>query len=367
MDKAFIKPDGIYLLNHSVGLLPAGTRRYVDRHFFDIWESQAQPWNAWIEETESFKTSLGRLLNAAAGDFCPQTNISSAITKILYSLPDKAGRKTLVLSEQDFPSTGFVFDRARLQGYRVKFIPRDADLLDTDTWKAYLSDDVLCVFITHVLSNTSARVPVGDITALAAGRGIVSIVDIAQSVGVVPIDLQRWQADFVVGSCVKWLCGGPGAGYLWANPAMVAKCNPVDVGWFSHENPFAFDIHDFRYAADARRFWGGTPAVLPFVVADHSIQVALSVGIEKIRAHNIELTRALMDAVDPARLRTPPGPGERGGTVVVDFADRQPLVEQRLKSAGVHFDSRASGIRLSPHIYTGRAEIDTVVACLPVS
>ena len=54
-------------------------------------------------------------------------------------------------------------------------------------------------------------------------RGALSIVDIAQSAGVIPIDLDAWAADFVIGSSVKWLCGGPGAGYLWANPDIIPR------------------------------------------------------------------------------------------------------------------------------------------------
>ena len=59
----------------------------------------------------------------------------------------------------------------------------------------------------------------------------------------------------------------------------------IDVGWFSHEEPFEFDPHDFRFAADARRFWGGTPTVAPFVFAAAIIRYLSRIGVETIRAH----------------------------------------------------------------------------------
>ena len=104
-------------------------------------------------------------------------------------------------------------------------------------WDGVLTDKTCCVLITHVQSNNSCRLPVKAITELAHQRNIYSIVDIAQSVGIIPIDLQNWQADFVIGSCVKWLCGGPGSGFLWAQEDIADHCEPLDVGWLSHQKP----------------------------------------------------------------------------------------------------------------------------------
>jgi selenocysteine lyase/cysteine desulfurase len=215
-----------------------------------------------------------------------------------------------------------------------------------------------------VHSNTSIQVPVEEICRQARQQGIISIVDIAQSVGIVPIDLAAWNADFVLGSCVKWLCGGPGAGFLWASPEIVGHCHPVDVGWFSHENPFEFDIHNFRYAESVLRFWGGTPSVIPYVVAANSIALIADIGIDTICAHNQALNQRVLDAIPAEVSLTPLRADQRGGTLVLNFGERQGEVEQKLAGAGVHFDSRPTGMRMSPHIYNSEAEIDTVIACL---
>jgi len=190
-------------------------------------------------------------------------------------------------------------------------------------------------------------------------------VDIAQSVGVVPIDLAAWNAGFVIGSCVKWLCGGPGAGFLWVSPERLAACEPTDVGWFSHENPFEFDMHNFRYAADALRFWGGTPSVQPFVTAANSIRLMHKIGIEKIRAHNLNLTQQIIDAVDANNVVTPANPEKRGGTMVLHYpAKQQDALCSRLDQAQVGFDVRPTGIRMSPHIYNDTEQIQAVIELL---
>jgi len=364
--ESFVPARGIYLLNHSVGRPPVTTREAWIDSFIDPWEQGGEEvWPCWLEVIDGFRAALAQLLNSAAGNFCPQVNLSSALTKILqsFSLPEQ--RQTLLYTEQDFPSIAFVLQQAAKNGFVLRAIPAGADTLDPAVWSAYLTPDVGLVLLTHVHSNTGRQIPVAEISAMAREREVLSVVDIAQSVGVVPIDLKSWQADFVIGSCVKWLCGGPGAGFLWVAPERVGECEPVDVGWFSHESPFEFDMHNFRYAADALRFWGGTPSVQPYATAASSIRLLSRIGLTTIREHNLALTQLIIDAVDSNTLVTPVEPQCRGGTVVLNYAaDEQNQVCARLREAGVLFDERPTGIRLSPHIYNDAEEIAVVLSLL---
>jgi kynureninase len=249
-------------------------------------------------------------------------------------------------------------------GFRLRCIPDTADFNALVCWESTLDEDCCLAFITHVHSNTSRQVPVAEICKLARDREITTVVDVAQSAGVVPVDVREWDADFVIGSSVKFLCGGPGAGFLWVNDRVLRDCRPTDVGWFSHADPFEFDIHRFRYAESALRFWGGTPAVLPYTVAANSIETMNEIGIERIRAHSLELTQTILDNVPRIFLFSPARPANRGGTVVLDFGEQQSAAAEALASAGVHFDMRRTGMRLSPHVYTSTEEIETVVSCL---
>src|SRR5205085_6581753 len=87
------------------------------------------------------------------------------------------------------------------------------------------------------------------------------ILDVYQGAGTVPMDLGTWQADFAVGGSVKWLCGGPGAGYLYVRPDLAASLEPALVGWAAHEAPFEFATGAVRYAAAPVRSQSGTPNV----------------------------------------------------------------------------------------------------------
>ncbi len=367
--EAFTTQAGSYLLSHSVGLLPRSAPEALQRGYFSPWQDQAsEVWPHWLREIEQFRRRLGAVFGSHHSNFCPQVNLSSALAKILSALPTPGAslppeqRPVLLLCEEDFPSLGFVLGKAAREHYQLRFIQSGSDVSDLDLWAQHLGEDVALVLITHVHSNTSQCAPVGEIVALARAAGAVSVVDIAQSAGVVPVDVDAWNADFVLGSCVKWLCGGPGAGFMWVNPARVESDEPADVGWFSHADPFEFDIHHFTYAADALRYWGGTPSVAPYIVAANSLDIIEQTGVARIREHNLKLTRMLIDGLAREEVvRTPLADAHRGGTVVLHLGRHQSAVSAALEAAGVQFDVRVEGVRLSPHIYNTEDEVAQVI------
>jgi len=206
--------------------------------------------------------------------------LPTSLSKLIQSLPNSEKRNVILASERDFPSAGFVLEQAQRLGYTLRLIPKEEDIQSIETWNEYLSNDIHSVFVTQVLYSSNALIPAKEICKLARKRNIFSIVDMAQAAGIVPIDLEQIKPDAVVGSCIKWLCGGPGAGYLWIAQERIAQLEPLDVGWFSHQDPFEFDINNFEFSASASRFWGGTPSVIPYIVATNSLRLINQIGVD---------------------------------------------------------------------------------------
>lgn len=341
-------PGGPYLLSHSAGLLPTAARSDFVAGFFGPWQSQpGESWPQWLTAIDDFRVALADLLGGRMEDWCPQPNVSAALFALLSGLTVTPDRNAIVMSAQAFPSLGFVAQQAEWLGLRLRLF--DGDPADIATWEAALTPDVAVVVVMHVHSNTSIVSPVAEIAALARARGIFSLIDVAQSAGILPIDVAAWQADALIGSCLKWLCGGPGAGFLWCPHDL----KPLNVGWFSHENPFEFDIRDFRYASDARRFWGGTPSVAPYVLATTGIRTISEIGVETILRHN----RALIARIDPTDR------SGKGGTLCHKPSDMEKTMAA-LTAAGCHFDRRGDLLRLSFHIYNTEQDADIVAGCL---
>ncbi|MFK7918610.1 MAG: aminotransferase class V-fold PLP-dependent enzyme [Ilumatobacter sp.] len=348
----FAPRAGVYLLSHSIGLPTRGAEGSVGHHL-DVWHHDtANAWPQWLDTIAGFRSSVASLVGGDAASVCPQSTVSSGLVKLLDGLRStfRSPRPTILLTEEAFPSLGFVCQRS---GYDVRYIEHSENTLDPMVWDRHLKDVDVAV-ITHVHSNTGVLTPAADIIDVAHRHSAITVVDVAQSAGVIDIDTDDWNADFLVGSCVKWLSGGPGAGWLWARPNLIDRCQPADVGWFSHDDPFEFDIHHFRYADDALRFWGGTPTVLPFAIARESINAIRSLGLGAIREHNLALTSQLVERLGD-RVTSPHREQHRSGTAIVRA---QADAVELLAASNIHVDHRQGGLRVSPHLHTSHDDID---------
>jgi selenocysteine lyase/cysteine desulfurase len=359
----FHTPDN-YFLSHSVGCLPIGTQDIMGQNFFNPW-GNGQNWQDWMPLLERLRGYIGTSLNVDARNICPQTNISSALTKIIYSLPvthsGLSERRKIILSKEDFPTVGFVFRLAERMGYEISFI--DGHPADINAWKHAIDDKAAIVHITHALSNTSHLLPVEEICGLARDNGAISIVDIAQSFGAVPVPLAAWNCDFATGTGVKFLCAGPGACFLYASDDRINDCRPLDVGWFSHDNPFEMDIENFRYAKDAMKYFGGTPSVAPIVTANAAFELWDIIGMDKAFKQIQNLLDKVRSEIDDQYLVSPEQTGARGATLVISPPNREAL-ERSLKAGDIKYDERREGFRFSMHGYISDEEVDHLIAVL---
>lgn len=347
-----------YFLSHSVGCMPIAITDEINT-FYDTWGRVASnAWPDWLTYIERFKREIATLLHAEPEGFCPQVNVSSALCKIIMSLEKIIKNKKIVMTSLDFPSAVFSITQSKPHSSEIVLISDHDKIITLADWEKQLTPDVAVAFISHVFYENNLQQNIKDIVNLCKERGIISIIDIAQSAGITDIPLKTIQPDFVVGSCIKWLCGGPGAGFLYVNPKRVIECTPKDVGWFSHKHPFEFNYENFEYAENAMRYFGGTPSVLPFINAYTSIKVLNQIGIHNIIRHNRDLINQFIDGFKYKNkiFRYAHRESDFAGTISIEINNAPDLVNT-LKENRIAVDARDRYLRLSPHLYTTPEEV----------
>src|SRR4030095_10229451 len=136
--------------------------------------------------------------------------------------------------------------------------------------------------------------------------------------GTVPFSVKELNADFATGGSVKWLCGGPGAGYLYVRPDLQTKLEPKTTGWMAHEAPFAFDTQ-LRYASHISRFLHGSPAIPALYAARSGYRIINEIGVAKIREKSMRQTQYLIGLAEEAgfEVTSPRNVAQRPGTVTI--------------------------------------------------
>jgi selenocysteine lyase/cysteine desulfurase len=364
----FEKPDGIYALSHSVGPLVKSAVLALQTEYLNTWASQGgDAWPHWLAQTDAFCAAVGKVINAPANLLCPQVNLASGFYSFLTAIAKltASNHKTTILMHSDaFASMGFVVT-GLAKTFDLNLVLLKGDPNETATWKSALEKHkVLACLITHVHSNTSKKSNVEEICSIASHFEAFACVDIAQSVGIVPVDVIRWDADAVFGSCVKWLCGGPGAGFMYIKGSLLTSLEPDPVGWFSHQDPFEFDITHYQAADSAKRFWGGTPSVAPYVMATQAINTLLSLELQNVIAHNADLKSIIAETLPNKDIYSTikKQHSQYGGSLCIPSKDESKTITA-LDKHKVRYDRRGQIFRLSLHIINSQKEAEIIGTC----
>jgi kynureninase len=346
-----------YLINHSLAAMPAAAEERL-LEYTRMWrERGVRAWGeGWWEMAWTVGDQLGRILGAPPGSIVMHQNVTVAEAVVLSCFPQPGERNRVVYEEANFPSVRYLYQaQPELEVVAVEDAAAIVEALDERT---------LLAPISHVLFRNGEIQDVEPIVRRAHEVGAHVVLDCYQSAGIVPLDLTALGVDFAVGGSVKWLCGGPGAAWLYVRPDVAERLQPTLVGWQAHARPFAFEPA-LEYADGARRFLTGTPNVPALYAATAGYDVIEEVGVPAIRERSLALTQLLLDCCDEAGLAvaSPRQPARRGGTVTVSVPEPA-AVHAALGERGVVCDFRpgpAGGIRLGPHFYNREDEVRRAV------
>jgi len=355
-----------YLVNHSLGPMP---RRVYDklREYAEQWDTLGvRAWSeaGWWTSPKDVGNVLGRVMNAPADSVVMHQNVS-VVQSLVASALDFGGRRNkVVYTDLNFPSVMYVWEACRRHGARIVQVASDDGVgIPTDRLLEAIDEETLVVPVSHVLFKSSYLQDAAAICARAREVGALVLLDTYQSLGTVPLDVQALGVDMVCGGSVKWLCGGPGAGYLYVRPDLVDDFEPAITGWAAHADPFEFEPGAQRYAHGIERMLHGTPAVPSLFAATAGYELVLDVGVETIRRHSQALTEALRQRMLDLgfRVPSPADPARRGGTLTIGLDDDEsgPGYVAALAERDILVDFRpGAGIRVSPHFYSLPEEVE---------
>lgn len=363
-DRFPILASTTYLVTHSLGAMPRSVYGKL-QGFADQWATRGvRSWaEGWWDAPVTVGEQVARLLGAPAGTVIMHQNVSMVQAIVASALDFSGPRNRVVYTEQEFPSVMYVWEAHRERGAEIVCVPNDGpNGVSDDALIAAIDERTRIVPISHVCFRTSFLQDARRVVARAHEVGALVLLDCYQSLGTVPIDVQALGVDMACGGSVKWLCGGPGAGYLYVRPGLLETLEPEITGWAAHAAPFAFETGPQRYAANQRRLMNGTPAVAALLHATAGYEVVLEVGVEAIRAHSIALTEGLRADLERRGFSSPSpaDPAKRGGTLTVALArdESGPAFVQALAARDILVDYRPdAGLRVSPHFYTTASEL----------
>jgi kynureninase len=351
-----------YLISNSLGAMPRAVYKRM-HDYAEIWATQGvKAWSdPWWDMPVKVGDGIASLIGAKPGEVSTHQNVTIANAIIASCFDFTKPRNKIVMVDLDFPSIIYFYLEQRRYGAKVEIVPSQDGLhVPTEEFLRAIDRKTLLVPISQVLFRSATIVDAKAIIQRAHKMGAHVVLDCFQATGTIPVDVGALDVDFATGGVLKWLCGGPGVGYLYVRPDLRKKLKPAVTGWMAHQRPFGFEVGPVDRREDSYRFLNGTPHIPALYACQPGLEILNKVGIEAIRAKSMRQTARLVEGVlaHGWALNTPTDAAERAGTVSVGCPHAQEVAGE-LIARNVMVDYRPkAGVRLSPHFYNKDEEID---------
>ncbi len=350
-----------YLVSHSMGAAPLQARSELQAYWEDWANDGPEAWERWLPRIAEIADGIGAIIGAGSGSVFLGPNVSVLQGALATCLELSRSRNEVVYESLQFPSLTYVWREWERFGAVTRVVNSfDGRTIPTEALLAAIGERTAIAVVSHAYYVSGAVADIGAIQRRCREVGALLCVDAYQTTGVYPYDVGALDLDLVTGGSHKWLCGGPGCGWIFVKPSLLERFRPAVTGWMAHARPFAFEPAPIAYAPSMFRFGNGTPTIPGYVVAEPGHRLISSLGIAAIREKNVRLTERIIALASDRRLTitSPLQAARRTGWIGIDFdgADR---VCRELVARRVFVDYRPGcGIRIGPHFYTTDDEID---------
>ena len=318
----------------------------------------------------NLREAVARLLNASPEEICLTQNTTEGLNMVINGLPWREGDE-IITCDLEHSS---VLIPSYFQQHRHDAVVKVLSIAPNETQDAILgkiesalTERTRLVFLSHIEYSCGLRMPVKEIRMLTADRGILMLLDGAQTAGHIPLDMKDIGCDFYSIPGQKWLLGSEGVGALYIRKEMIPQVAPVHVAGrsvLSHEDPYQFEPD----AASIDKFLLSSASAALRAGMLEGIRFIQGIGVEEIEQRNVDLAtsaKEVLQEIPGVKVLTPMDRRSSSGLVsfTIDGADPQAAASRlwerhRIVARSVHFPP---GLRVSLHFFNTEEEVNKVV------
>ena len=334
---------------------------------------KAHPWaiapRDFFSGSDALRGAFAELVNARPDDIALVPAVSYGISTAAQNLPLSRGQNVLVVEDQ-FPSNVYPWrERAREVGAELRTVPRPADGNWTAAVLQAIDGDTAVVALPQCHWTDGGWFDLERIGAECRERGAAFVLDLTQSLGVLPTDVQRLQPDFLACATYKWLMGPYSVGCLYVSERWQSEGRPIEHNWIHRRNAEDFArLVDYQddYEPGARRFDMGERsnfALLP--AAEAGLRQILEWGVENVRDTAAALADRIVERVAPLGLAALPREQRAPHYLGLQMpGGLPPQLLPELMQHKVYVSVRGASIRVTPNVYNTEQDIERFVDAL---
>ncbi len=335
-------------------------------------DTRAKPWKLtvddWFTKAETLRDLAAKIFRTSNNNIALIPSASYGLSLAAKNIGLQAGKNILVL-EHNFPSNYYPWENlAKQQNLQIVTIQQTAGKNFTESILEKIDDNTGLIAIPNCHWISGVWIDLKKISEAAKSVGSLLVLDLSQSLGVLPIDIDDIQPDFAVSVGYKWMLGPYSLGYMYVAEKWQERSEPLEYSWQPRKGSENFaDLTDYvsGYKKGARKFDMGEVSqinLMPMAIA----------ALEQINAWDIQAVQSQIKMLTDIIVNYERSNGSyneyalnAGHIISIPLHDKNiPELKQRLIDNNVIVSFRATSIRVSPHVYNTVEDIEKLLNCL---
>ncbi len=363
-----VTKNHIYLNHAAVAPLSLPVYDAMQNYTRDLLEHGLVHWREWSQAVDRVRELAAQLINAKPHEIAFAANTSTGLSFVANGLDWRAG-DNVVTADCEFPANQLPWQRLhKAFGVEVRQARERDGRLETAEILRLIDDRTRVVTLSFVEFASGFRNDLETIGNYCRERDVLFVVDAIQGLGALQLDVEKCCIDALSADAHKFLLGPDGVAVFYVAERILNRLQPTVVGWTSVKAPFNFTAGEQELADGARRFEPGALNTAGIVGLGASIELMLNIGTEKIERYLLELTEYLCERLVDIGYHVVSSrrAGEASAMVCCTHdAHSAEVLYEHLEAHGIITTPRLGRLRISPHFYNTREDIDALVAALP--
>lgn len=352
----------IYFNHAAIGPLSIPVKEKLQQYLEERSSGSIENFGMLLEASSNAKRRLAVLLNAKKNRIAWTENVSAGLNILAQGLQWNPGDR-IILNDVEFPSNVYPFLNLKNYGVEIDIVKSRNGIVDAEDYEKLITPQTKLISISAVQFLSGYKSNLKALGELCHSKGIIFCVDAIQATGVVKIDVEEMNIDFLAGGSHKWLMSLQGLGYIYITPELMEKIQQKYVGWLSVKDEWNLLDYNLELKENASRFHLGTNSVIGIFALAQSLELFEQYGIENIERNNVSNTKYFIEKLSENGFE-PVLKGEDinhlAGITTIKLGNSE-KVHKALAEAKIDCAIREGKIRFSPHFYNTEEEIDFVV------
>ncbi len=361
----------IYLDNAAVAPVHNLTKKYMDEYMEHFLNFGLKDYAKWADFTEATREKLAQFINAKPNEIAFVKNTSAGLSIIANGIDFKHG-ENVIIPDIEFPSNVYPWLNLERKGVKTKFWKSDEkgfldckkleELIDCNTRLVSIS---WIEFVNGFKNDLKAISQIIKNKSNEFGKKIYFCVDAIQDLGALKFDINDYDIDFVVADGHKWLLTLEGAGFMYCSEKVLDGVHPVSVGWKTVKDALNFTKIDFDIRQGADKFEEGSMNIAGITSMEASMDLFSQYGMDFVEERVLELSDYAISLFEEKGFNIASCKDTKHRSGIVSFTT--PDIEKdflKLMSSNVQLSKRGPNLRISPHFYNTKEEINRLVELL---